>query len=175
MLTEKYGADHVAQIITFGTMKAKAVVRDVGRVLGMRYGAVDAVAKAIPFALDMTLEKAMQVSPQLQEMIDSDPEVAHLIEMSLTLEGMPRHASTHAAGVLITAKPVTEYVPVQANDDVITTQFPMNTLEHLGLLKIDFLGLRTLTVIQDALSLMKEIGVTMHPEDIPLDDAGYTR
>jgi len=171
-VTEKYGADHVAQIITFGTMKAKAVVRDVGRVLGMRYGAVDAVAKAIPFSLDMTLEKAMQVSPQLQEMIDSDPEVAHLIEMSLTLEGMPRHASTHAAGVLITAKPVTEYVPLQANDDVITTQFPMNTLEHLGLLKIDFLGLRTLTVIQDALSLMREVGVTMSPEDIPLDDTG---
>ncbi len=131
-VAEKYGVDHVAQIITFGTMKAKAVVRDVGRVLGLRYGAVDAVAKAIPFALDMTLDKATRVSPQLQEMIDSDPEVAHLIEMSLTLEGMPRHASTHAAGVLITAKPVTEYVPVQTNDDVITTQFPMNTLENLG-------------------------------------------
>jgi len=169
-VTEKYGADHVAQIITFGTMKAKAVVRDVGRVLGMRYAAVDAVAKAIPFSLDMTLEKAMKVSPQLQEMIDTDPEVSHLIEMSLTLEGMPRHASTHAAGVLITAKPVTEFVPLQCNDDVITTQFPMNTLEHLGLLKIDFLGLRTLTVIRDALDLMKETGVDMRPEDIPLDD-----
>ncbi|MBN1777859.1 MAG: DNA polymerase III subunit alpha [Clostridiales bacterium] len=169
-VTEKYGADHVAQIITFGTMKAKAVVRDVGRVLGMRYGAVDAVAKAIPFSLDMTLEKAMKVSPQLNEMIDSDPEVSNLIEMSLTLEGMPRHASTHAAGVLITAKPVTEFVPLQCNDDVITTQFPMNTLEHLGLLKIDFLGLRTLTVIRDALDLMKEIGVDMRPEDIPLND-----
>jgi len=151
-------------------MKAKAVVRDVGRVLGMRYAAVDAVAKAIPFSLDMTLEKAMKVSPQLQEMIDTDPEVSHLIEMSLTLEGMPRHASTHAAGVLITAKPVTEFVPLQCNDDVITTQFPMNTLEHLGLLKIDFLGLRTLTVIRDALDLMKETGVDMRPEDIPLDD-----
>ena len=169
-VTEKYGADHVAQIITFGTMKAKAVVRDVGRVLGMRYAAVDAVAKAIPFALDMTLEKAMNVSPQLQELIDQDPEVSRLIEMSLTLEGMPRHASTHAAGVLITAKPVTEYVPLQRNDDVITTQFPMNTLENLGLLKMDFLGLRTLTVIRDALDLMKEIGVAMKPEDIPLDD-----
>ena len=169
-VTEKYGADHVAQIITFGTMKAKAVVRDVGRVLGLPYAKADQVAKAIPFALDMTLEKAMAVSPQLQEMIDTDPEVSRLIEMSLTLEGMPRHASTHAAGVLITAKPVTEYVPLQRNDDVITTQYPMGTLEHLGLLKMDFLGLRTLTVIQDALDLMKDIGVDMKPEDIPLDD-----
>ena len=170
-VAEKYGADHVAQIITFGTMKAKAVVRDVGRVLGLPYAKADAVAKAIPFALDMTLEKARHVSPQLEEMIDTDPEVSHLIEMSLTLEGMPRHASTHAAGVLITAKPVTEYVPLQTNDDVITTQFPMNTLENLGLLKIDFLGLRTLTVIQDALNLMKAVGVDMRPEDIPLNDA----
>jgi DNA polymerase III subunit alpha len=169
-VTGKYGADHVAQIITFGTMKAKAVVRDVGRVLGLPYAKADAVAKAIPFALDMTLEKAMAVSPQLQEMIDTDPEVSRLIEMSLTLEGMPRHASTHAAGVLITARPVTEYVPLQCNDDVITTQYPMGTLEHLGLLKMDFLGLRTLTVIQDALNLMKEVGVDMKPEDIPLDD-----
>ena len=169
-VTAKYGADHVAQIITFGTMKAKAVVRDVGRVLGMSYAAVDAVAKAIPFSLDMTLEKAMEVSPQLREMIDRDVEVSRLIEMSLTLEGMPRHASTHAAGVLITAKPVTEYVPLQCNDDVITTQYPMGTLEHLGLLKMDFLGLRTLTVIRDALDLMKDIGVDMRPEDIPMDD-----
>ena len=169
-VTDKYGADHVAQIITFGTMKAKAVVRDVGRVLGLSYAKADAVAKAIPFALDMTLEKAMKLSPQLQEMIDTDPEVSRLIEMSLTLEGMPRHASTHAAGVLITARPVTEYVPLQRNDDVITTQFPMNTLEHLGLLKMDFLGLRTLTVIRDALDSMREIGVDMKPEEIPLDD-----
>ncbi len=169
-VAEKYGADHVAQIITFGTMKAKAVVRDVGRVLGLPYAKADAVAKAIPFSLDMTLEKAMNVSPQLQEMIDQDPDVSRLIEMSMTLEGMPRHASTHAAGVLITARPVTDYVPLQCNDDVITTQYPMGTLEHLGLLKMDFLGLRTLTVIRDALDLMKEIGVDMKPEDIPLDD-----
>ncbi len=169
-VTEKYGSDHVAQIITFGTMKAKAVVRDVGRVLGMRYAAVDAVAKAIPFSLDMTLDKAMKISPQLHEMVSMDPEVARLMEMSQTLEGMPRHASTHAAGVLITAKPVTEYVPLQCNDDVITTQYPMGTLEHLGLLKMDFLGLRTLTVIRDALDLMKDVGVDMRPEDIPMDD-----
>ena len=109
----------------------------------MSYAAVDQVAKAIPFSLDMTLEKATQISPQLHEMVATDPAVAQLIEMSMALEGMPRHASTHAAGVLITARPVTDYVPLQVNDEVVTTQFPMNTLEHLGLLKMDFLGLRT--------------------------------
>ncbi|MDD3214538.1 MAG: DNA polymerase III subunit alpha, partial [Eubacteriales bacterium] len=171
-VTRKYGADHVAQIITFGTMKAKAVVRDVGRVLGMSYAAVDQVAKAIPFSLDMTLEKAVQISPQLHEMVETNPAVQQLIETSMTLEGMPRHASTHAAGVLITAKPVTDYVPLQVNDEVVTTQFPMGTLEHLGLLKMDFLGLRTLTVIRDALDLMRQIGVDMKAEDIPLDDSG---
>ncbi len=169
-VTQKYGIDHVAQIITFGTMKAKAVVRDVGRVLGMSYAAVDQVAKAIPFSLDMTLEKAVQISPQLHEMVNTDPAVEQLIETSMTLEGMPRHASTHAAGVLITAKPVTDYVPLQVNDEVVTTQFPMGTLEHLGLLKMDFLGLRTLTVIRDALDLMRDIGVDMKAEEIPLDD-----
>ncbi|NLI20531.1 MAG: DNA polymerase III subunit alpha [Clostridiales bacterium] len=169
-VTRKYGADHVAQIITFGTMKAKAVVRDVGRVLGMSYAAVDQVAKAIPFSLDMTLEKAVQISPQLHEMVNTDPAVAQLIETSMALEGMPRHASTHAAGVLITARPVTEYVPLQVNDEVVTTQYPMGTLEHLGLLKMDFLGLRTLTVIRDALDLMRQVGVEMTPEEIPLDD-----
>ena len=169
-VTRKYGIDHVAQIITFGTMKAKAVVRDVGRVLGMSYAAVDQVAKAIPFSLDMTLEKAVQISPQLHEMVNTDPAVEQLIETSMTLEGMPRHASTHAAGVLITAKPVTDYVPLQVNDEVVTTQFPMGTLEHLGLLKMDFLGLRTLTVIRDALDLMRDIGVDMKAEEIPLDD-----
>ncbi|MCE5344305.1 MAG: DNA polymerase III subunit alpha [Eubacteriales bacterium] len=170
-VTRKYGADHVAQIITFGTMKAKAVVRDVGRVLGMSYAAVDQVAKAIPFSLDMTLEKAVQISPQLSEMVNTDPAVAQLIEMSMALEGMPRHASTHAAGVLITAKPITEYVPLQVNDEVVTTQYPMGTLEHLGLLKMDFLGLRTLTVIRDALDLMRDVGVEMKPGAIPLDDS----
>ncbi|MBQ7867991.1 MAG: DNA polymerase III subunit alpha [Clostridia bacterium] len=170
-VARKYGHDHVSQIITFGTMKAKAVVRDVGRVLGMSYASVDQVAKAIPFALDMTLEKAMDVSPQLRELVESDPQIQRLYDMSRTLEGMPRHASTHAAGVLITAKPVTEYVPLQLNDEVITTQYPMGTLERLGLLKMDFLGLRTLTVIRDTLAMMKETGVDIRPEDIPTDDA----
>ncbi len=169
-VAEKYGSDHVAQIITFGTMKAKAVVRDVGRALGMPYATVDQVAKAIPFALDMTLQKAMELSPQLHTMLESDAQVQKLLEMSLTLEGMPRHASTHAAGVLITARPVTDYVPLQLNDEVITTQYTMGTLEKLGLLKMDFLGLRTLTVIRDTLDLLKQEGITLHEEDIPLDD-----
>ena len=132
-------ATTVAQIITFGTMKAKAVVRT-GRVLGMSYASVDQVAKAIPFALDMTLQKALELSPQLQAMVATDPQVQRLFEMSLTLEGMPRHASTHAAGVLITARPVTDYVPLQLNDEVITTQYTMGTLEKLGLLKWTFWG-----------------------------------
>ncbi len=171
-VARKYGADHVSQIITFGTMKAKAVVRDVGRVLGMSYAAVDVVAKAIPFALDMTLEKAIELSPQLQAMVQTDEQVRRLIDMSMTLEGMPRHASTHAAGVLITARPVTDYVPLQLNDEVVTTQYTMGTLERLGLLKMDFLGLRTLTVIRDTLDLLREQGVELKEEDIPLDDPG---
>ena len=123
-VARKYGSDHVSQIITFGTMKAKAVIRDVGRVMGMSYAAVDQVAKAIPFSLDMTLSKALEVSPQLAELVHSDPQVRQLYDTSLLLEGMPRHASTHAAGVLITAKPVTEYVPLQTNDNVIIHPVP---------------------------------------------------
>ena len=160
----------MSQIITFGTMAAKGVVRDVGRVLGMSYQETDAVAKAIPFDLGMTLEKALKVSPVLREMYDSQPKVKELIDTAMTLEGMPRHASTHAAGVLITGKPVVEFVPLQRNDEVITTQYPMGTIERLGLLKMDFLGLRTLTVIRDTLDMMRETGVDMKPEDIPLDD-----
>ncbi|MBO4884911.1 MAG: DNA polymerase III subunit alpha, partial [Clostridia bacterium] len=169
----RYGADHVAQIITFGTMAAKAVVRDVGRVMGMSYADVDAVAKAIPFALDMTLEKALSSSPDLRTLYESDERVHRLIDTAKKLEGMPRNASTHAAGVLITSRPVYEYVPLQTNDDVITTQFPMGTLEKMGLLKMDFLGLRTLTVIGDSLSMIEEAtGKRMTPEDIPMDDKG---
>ena len=169
-VARKYGSDHVAQIITFGTMKARAVIRDVGRVLGMSYASVDAVAKAIPFELGMTLEKAVELSPQLHGMIQADEQIQRLMDMSLTLEGMPRHASTHAAGVLITAKPVTEYVPLQLNDEVVTTQYTMGTLERLGLLKMDFLGLRTLTVIRDTLDLLHNKGIALREEDIPLDD-----
>ena len=169
-VARKYGADHVSQIITFGTMAAKGVVRDVGRVLGMSYQETDAVAKAIPFDLGMTLNKALNLSPMLRDMYEEQPRVKELIDTALTLEGMPRHASTHAAGVLITGKPVVEFVPLQRNDEVITTQYPMGTIERLGLLKMDFLGLRTLTVIRDTLDMMRETGVHMKPEEIPLDD-----
>ena len=169
-VARKYGADHVSQIITFGTLQAKGCIRDVGRVLGMSYQNTDAVAKAIPFDLGMTLEKALTLSPLLKTMYDEQPEVHRLIDTAMTLEGMPRHASTHAAGVLITGKPVMEYVPLQRNDEVITTQYPMGTIERLGLLKMDFLGLRTLTVIRDTLDMLREQGIDMKPEDIPRDD-----
>jgi len=170
-VARRYGQDHVAQIITFGTMAARAVIRDVGRVLGVSYQQTDQVAKMVPFALDMTLDKALGLNPQLKAAYEGDDLVRRLIDTAKKLEGMPRHASTHAAGVLITAKPVYEYVPLQTNDEVITTQFPMGTLEALGLLKMDFLGLRTLTVIGDSLKMIAEGGgPSMRPEDIPLDD-----
>ncbi|MBO7663609.1 MAG: DNA polymerase III subunit alpha, partial [Clostridia bacterium] len=169
-VARKYGSDHVSQIITFGTMAARGVIRDVGRVLGMSYQETDAVAKAVPMDLGITLEKALALSPMLKEMVAEKPQVRQLIDTAMALEGMPRHASTHAAGVLITGQPVIELVPLQRNDEVITTQYPMGTIERLGLLKMDFLGLRTLTVIRDTLDMMREIGVEMTPEAIPLDD-----
>ena len=171
-VARRYGADHVSQIITFGTMSARAVVRDVGRVLGYPYAEVDQISKSIPFepGQNITLERALTLSPELKKRYESEERVKKLIDTSRALEGLPRHASTHAAGVLITDKPVTEYVPLQRNDDVITTQFPMGIVERLGLLKMDFLGLRTLTVIRDALDLMREAGTDMKAEQIPLDD-----
>ncbi len=169
-VARRYGQDHVSQIITFGTMAARGVIRDVGRVLGYTYAEVDQVAKAVPMDLGMTLKKALEVSTDLRAMVDNDPRVKRLYETALTLEGMPRHASTHAAGVLITNEPVTNYVPLQTNDDVVTTQYPMGIIEKLGLLKMDFLGLRTLTVIRDTLDLLKKRGVILKPQDIPLDD-----
>ncbi len=148
-VNEKYGRDHVAQIVTFGTMAARAAVRDVGRVMGMPYQDVDRVAKLIPMELKMTLKKALEVSPDLKALYDSDSQVHELIDTSLKVEGMPRHASTHAAGVVITREPATEYVPLSTNDGLPVTQFNMVEIERLGLLKMDFLGLRTLTVIHD--------------------------
>ncbi len=171
-VARRYGEDHVAQIISFGTMAAKAVIRDVGRVLGYPYAEVDAVAKMIPFSLDMTLDKALSISPELRRQYEENPRTRRLVDTARALEGMPRHASTHAAGVLITRRPVTDYVPLQTNDDVVTTQFPMGTLEKLGLLKMDILGLRTLTVIRDTLDMMRQMGVDMKPEEIPMDDKG---
>ena len=170
---ERYGADHVAQIITFGTMAARAVLRDVGRVLGMSYQQTDSIAKLVPFELNMTLEKALKVSSELRAAYEGDPEVHRMIDMARKLEGMPRNTSTHAAGVLITAKPVVDYLPLQMNDEVITTQFPMGDVEALGLLKMDFLGLRTLNVIMDAEALVEQGGgPRIRTEDIPFDDAG---
>lgn len=153
---EKYGEDKVAQIITFGTMAARAAIRDVGRVVNMPYNEVDQIAKKVPFALGMTIDKALETSPDFKKIYEQDRESKYLIDMAKRLEGMPRHASTHAAGVVISKKPLKDHVPLYVHDDSTTTQFPMGTLEELGLLKMDFLGLRTLTVIQDALDLIKE-------------------
>ncbi|MGO0907439.1 DNA polymerase III subunit alpha [Clostridioides difficile] len=152
----KYGDDHVAQIITFGTMGAKAAIRDVGRVLDIGYNKVDKIAKEIPFALGMTIDKALDTNPNLKDLYDQDPETKEIINISKQIEGMLRHASTHAAGVVISKNPVDEYVPLYKHQDAITTQFTMTTLEELGLLKMDFLGLRTLTVIRDALDLIEK-------------------
>ncbi|WP_373000114.1 DNA polymerase III subunit alpha [Lutispora sp.] len=158
-VVEKYGKDRVAQIITFGTMAARAAIRDVGRALNMPYAQVDSVAKKIPMELGMTIDKALNVNPELRNLYEEDEDIKQLIDMSKALEGMPRHASTHAAGVVIAKEAVTNYVPLQMNEDVITTQFPMTTLEELGLLKMDFLGLRTLTVIRDTLNIIREQGL----------------
>ena len=148
-VTEKYGADHVAQIATFGTMAARGAIRDVGRALNFSYAETDIVAKLVPGAVH-SLQEAMDVNPQLKEMYDGDERVRQLIDTAMKLEGMPRNTSTHAAGVVITADPVCSYVPLSRNDDTIVTQYTMTTIEQLGLLKMDFLGLRNLTVIYDA-------------------------
>ena len=169
-VAHKYGQDHVCQIITFGTMAARGVIRDVGRVLGYTYAETDQIAKQVPMDLGMTLEKALTLSTELKNGYENDPRIKRLIDISLKLEGMPRHASTHAAGVLITGEPAVHFVPLQTNEDVVTTQFPMGIIGKLGLLKMDFLGLRTLTVIRDTLDLMRSQGVNMKPEDIPMDD-----
>ena len=155
-VTDKYGVDNVSQIITFGTLKAKAAVRDVGRVLNVSYQETDAIAKAIPFSLNMTIEKALTASPDLKSMYDSDENVRKVIDMSKAVEGMPRHASTHAAGIVISKLPLDEYVPLFRADKGLSTQFNMTTIEELGLLKMDFLGLRNLTIIRDALEMIKE-------------------
>lgn len=166
----KYGSDHVAQIVTFGTMAARAAVRDVGRVMGMSYNAVDKVAKLIPNELGITIDKAMEYSPDLKSLYDMDAETRELIEMSKKIEGMPRHASTHAAGVVISDRPVSEYVPLALNDDSVVTQFTMTELEEFGLLKMDFLGLRNLTVISDAQKMIRQYEPDFDIEKIPFDD-----
>ena len=169
-VTRKYGEDHVAQIITFGTMAARAVVRDVGRVMDMPYAEVDMVAKAVPQELKMTLDKALQVSPELKRYYDDDPRIKNLLDMARKIEGMPRNCSTHAAGVIIAAAPVDEYVPLSRGDQGVVCQYVMTTLEELGLLKMDFLGLRNLTIIDDALKLLKSEGVSVDWEHLDYND-----
>lgn len=164
-VTKKYGADHVVQIVTFGTMSARMVIRDVGRVLDYPYAYVDSVAKAIPMELGITIAKALTMNPELKRLYESDDQAKKLIDMSMRLEGLPRHTSIHAAGIVIAPQPVDDFVPLsRAADDNITTQYTMVTLEELGLLKMDFLGLRTLTVIQNA------IGGRFDVHDIDYDD-----
>ena len=166
----KYGADHVAQIVTFGTMAARAAIRDVGRVLDIPYGTVDGIAKLVPMEPKMTLTKALSISRELKARYDADPQVKELIDMSLKLEGMPRHASTHAAGVVITREAADEYVPLATNDGNPVTQFTMTTIEELGLLKMDFLGLRTLTVIDDAEKMIRKREPGFSMDAVPYDD-----
>jgi len=167
----KYGDDHVAQIVTFGTMAARGVIRDVGRALNMTYAECDVIAKLVPFDLHMTLDRAMSLSRELRERYEDDERVRRLIDTARALEGMPRHASTHAAGVVITKRPVVDYVPLARNDETIVCQFTMVTLEELGLLKMDFLGLRNLTILDDAVKLIHEKEPDFALSSIPNGDA----
>ena len=165
----KYGKEKVSQIITFGTMAARAAIRDVGRALDIPYGDVDLVAKMIPFQIGMNIGKALEINPELKKKYELEEDTQMLIDTAISLEGLPRHASTHAAGVVISKEPIVEYVPLQLNDNNVTTQFTMGLLEELGLLKMDFLGLRTLTVIRDAVSLVEQ----GHSKEIDINKISY--
>jgi DNA polymerase-3 subunit alpha len=168
-VVKKYGESNVSQIITFGTMAARACIRDVGRAMNYTYAEVDKIAKMIPAAPNMTIDKALEINPELKEIYEDDERIKELIDVSKSLEGLPRHTSTHAAGVVIASEPLVNFVPLQRNEDNIVSQFTMNTLEELGLLKMDFLGLRTLTVMRDAVRFIKENrGI-----DIDLDHINY--
>ncbi len=170
-VVDKYGANNVSQIITFGTMAARMCIRDVGRAMSYPYGEVDQIAKMIPAMLNITIDKALEINPELKHAYENDPKVKELIDIALKLEGLPRHSSTHAAGVVISGKPLVEYVPLQKNDEALVTQFSMGTLEELGLLKMDFLGLRTLTVMQDACRMIEENkGVKIVPDTLDFND-----
>ncbi len=170
-VNQKYGSDHVAQIVTFGTMAARLAIRDVGRALNVSYAETDNVAKQVPTALNMTIDEALKLSKPLKDIYESgDPKMRELIDTAKALEGMPRHASTHAAGVVISAKPLTAYVPLAKNDESVVCQFPMTTLEELGLLKMDFLGLRNLTVLEDAAEMVRKLEPDFRIDDIPEDD-----
>ncbi|MDO6354972.1 DNA polymerase III subunit alpha [Caloramator sp. CAR-1] len=168
---KKYGEDRVSQIITFGTMAARAVIRDVGRALNYSYAEVDTIAKMIPMELGMTIDRALELNPELKGEYENNERIRHLIDIARSLEGLPRHSSTHAAGVVISSAPLVEYVPLTKNEDTITTQFPMTILEELGLLKMDFLGLRTLTVLRDAVDLVyKNKGIKVDLDSIDFED-----
>ena len=169
-VTNKYGKDRVAQIVTFGTMAARGAIRDVGRALNIPYNEVDVVAKQVPNELHITIDKALAVNPELKKMYDEKPQVRELIDTARALEGMPRHASTHAAGVVITKDPVDTYVPLARNDEQMVTQFTMTTLEELGLLKMDFLGLRNLTVIADAEKMIRRHVPDFNIEKVDMSD-----
>ena len=169
-VNKKYGEDHVAQIVTFGTLAAKAAIKDVGRALGISYSVTDAVSKAIPKELNITLDSALQKSSELKVLYESSDEIKELIDTARKVEGMPRHTSTHAAGVVVTKNPVASYVPLSVNDSVPVTQYTMTTIEELGLLKIDFLGLRTLTVISDAVKMIKLKEPDFSIENIDIHD-----
>ena len=174
-VVDKYGADHVAQIVTFGTMAARGALRDVGRALNIPYNKVDQVAKLVPLSLGMTLDTAMKQSKELREKVEADPQVKELWDMARKVEGMPRHASTHAAGVVITDKPVMDYVPLSKNDDAVVTQYTMTAIEELGLLKMDFLGLRNLSVIDHAEKLVRRREAGFSIEAAPEDDRAVFR
>ncbi len=166
----KYGSDRVAQIVTFGTLAARAAVRDVGRAMDMPYAVCDKISKLIPSAIGMTIERAISVVPELKTLIETDEQVSELISIAKSVEGMPRHASTHAAGVVISDRAVSEYVPLSTNDESVVTQYTMTALDELGLLKMDFLGLRNLTVIDDTEKEIRKTNPDFDIEKIPLDD-----
>ncbi|MDD6967922.1 MAG: DNA polymerase III subunit alpha [Firmicutes bacterium] len=169
-VTRKYGSDHVAQIATFGTMAARGAIRDVGRALNFSYAETDVVAKLVPATPHITLKEALDSSPKLKEMYQNEERIRTLVDTAMSLEGMPRNTSTHAAGVVITADPVCSYVPLSTNDDTIVTQYTMTTIEELGLLKMDFLGLRNLTVIRDAEEQIQEFQPDFSIDRIPDND-----
>lgn len=169
-VTEKYGADRVSQIVTFGTLKARAAIRDVGRALSFPYAEVDQIAKEVPFDPKMTLDNALKLSKPLRDRCEEDERVKELIDTAMAVEGMPRNTSTHAAGVVITSKPVYEYVPLATNDGVPVTQYTMTTIEELGLLKMDFLGLRNITILDDAVQMVRKHHPEIDVNTIPMDD-----
>jgi DNA polymerase-3 subunit alpha len=170
-VVEKYGTDNVSQIITFGTMAPRACIRDVGRAMSYSYAEVDRIAKMIPTVIGITIDKALEMNAELNALYEDDIRVEALIDIAKALEGLPRHSSTHAAGVVIASRPLVDYVPLQKNDEMIVTQFPMGTLEELGLLKMDFLGLRTLTVMRDSVKFIKENrNVSIDIDDLDIED-----